>query len=196
MTGGQVSKNLDWKHCTATPRVVTLCGSTRFMDQFFKSGWAETLAGRIVFSVGVVIDDGEASAQLPNDHLGEHFGVKDLLDEVHFRKIDLSDEILVLNLDGYVGKSTQREMAYAMAQGKMVRFLEPEAGDDMLAARYADLKIQIDAFTEGRIAPLCVECDDAGEVFDVVPTPDGPSEVHGPCPKCDPTGGARQGETL
>ena len=184
---------MNWQHCTATPRVVTLCGSTRFMDQFFKSGWAETLAGRIVFSVGVVIDDGEAAAQLPNDHLGEHFGVKDLLDELHFRKIDLSDEILVLNLDGYIGKHTQREIAYAMATDKGVRFLEAHAGVRVIGERKDDICTQESEFRAGRIAPVCVACSDTGERFDVVPGPHGEGEeIHGPCPRCHPTGGATE----
>lgn len=146
---------LQWKHCTKPPVVVTLCGSTRFMDQFFKSGWEETLAGRIVLSVGVVVHEQEGpAAMLPNDHLGEHFGVKDLLDEIHFRKIDLSDEILVLNVDGYVGQSTQREIAYAMATGKKVRFLHEDLGEAMLEERGHAIAQQIAAFANGHI-PEC-----------------------------------------
>lgn len=149
-----VSRKLAWRHCQTPPRVVTLCGSTRFMDQFFRSGWEETLAGRLVFSVGVVMHDGEPGAQLPNDHLGEHFGVKDRLDEIHFRKIDLSDEILVLNCDGYIGKSTQREIAYALATGKKVRFLDEMAGDRVLGERARAIGWQITEFTHGRIPSI------------------------------------------
>lgn len=142
---------LAWKHCTKPPTVVTLCGSTRFMDQFFKSGWEETLAGRIVLSVGVVVRDEKLSSQLPNDHLGEHFGVKNLLDEIHFRKIDLSDEILVLNVDGYIGASTQREIAYALATDKLVRFLDEEAGERVMGERRHELAQQVSKFVIGQI---------------------------------------------
>ena len=103
--------DLAWEHCTEPPKVVCLCGSTRFMDEFFRTGWKETLRGRIVLSVGVVVDG-------KGPHQGEQHGVKDQLDELHFRKIDLADHILVLNVDGYVGASTQREIAYAMATDK------------------------------------------------------------------------------
>lgn len=144
-------KPFAWQHCTEPPKVVTLCGSTRFMDQFFRSGWKETLRGRIVLSVGVVVRDDESAAQLPNDHLGEHFGVKDLLDEIHFRKIDLSDHILVLNVDGYIGKSTQREMAYAIATGKPVHYLEPEAGERVMEERRHEIAAQVKAFESGEI---------------------------------------------
>ena len=146
--GTDVSSRLAWQHCTERPRVVTLCGSTRFMDEFFRSGWAETLAGRLVFSVGVVVDHpGDADG----GHVGEALGVKDQLDEIHFRKIDLSDEILVLNVDGYIGKSTQREIAYAIATGKGVRFLNPKDGEATLRERAHELGQQVAAFVEGRI---------------------------------------------
>lgn len=184
-----VSKKLAWGHCTTPPDVVTLCGSTRFMDQFFKSGWEETLKGNIVLSVGVVVRDEKLSSQLPNDHLGEHFGVKDLLDEIHFRKIDLSDAILVLNVDGYIGKSTQREMAYAIATHCDIRFLEPEAGERVMGERSHEIGAQVAAFVTGEIAPLCTACGDKGVVIDLTAAPE---PVEGPCPKCDPTQGARQ----
>jgi hypothetical protein len=100
------------------PKVVCLCGSTRFMETFFSAGWAETLQGRIVISVGVC-----AHAE---DHGGEALGedVKEMLDELHKRKIDLADEILVLNVGGYIGKSTSGEIAYAHDHGIPVRYLE------------------------------------------------------------------------
>lgn len=105
------------------PTVVTLCGSTRFMDQFFASGWDETLKGRIVLSVGVAkhMDTPDGG------HVGEALGPETCaaLDELHKRKIDLSDEILVLNVDGYVGHSTRGEIEYAIKTRKIVRWLEP-----------------------------------------------------------------------
>lgn len=100
------------------PTVVCLCGSTRFMQAFFDAGWAETLAGKIVLSIGV--------CKHAADHGGEALGpeVVALLDELHLRKIDLADEILILNVGGYIGESTGRELAYARAQNKPIRFLE------------------------------------------------------------------------
>jgi hypothetical protein len=99
------------------PTVVCLCGSTRFLDAFREANRTETLAGRIVLSVGM---------------FGHHEGldmdgpVKAMLDRLHLAKIDLADEVLILNLDGYIGESTRRELAYARETGKVVRFLEPE----------------------------------------------------------------------
>lgn len=90
------------------------------MDAFFDAGWSETLKGHIVLSVGVWREG-------PADHGGEWIGesVKEMLDELHKRKIDLSDEILVLNVGGYIGDSTRGEIEYAEKTGKPVRYLEP-----------------------------------------------------------------------
>ncbi len=108
--------------CPAKPKIVCLCGSTRFMDAFFGAGWRETMSGKIVLSVGVAkhiqTDDG--------GHVGEALGpdVCAFLDELHKRKIDLADEVLVLNVGGYIGESTRSEIEYARAHGKPVRYLE------------------------------------------------------------------------
>ena len=97
------------------PTTVCLCGSTRFRDAYLDAQRTETLAGRIVLTVGL---------------LGHHEGldmdgpVKAMLDELHLRKIDLADEILVLNVGGYIGESTRREIAYAKRKGKHIRWLE------------------------------------------------------------------------
>jgi hypothetical protein len=104
------------------PKIVCLCGSTRFMGAFFDAGWDETMKGNIVLSVGVAkhiqTDDG--------GHVGEALGqeVAARLDELHRRKIDLADEIFVLNVGGYIGKSTRSEIDYALAHNKPVRYLE------------------------------------------------------------------------
>ena len=105
----------------ARPTVVTLCGSTRFMDAFFEVGWQLTLQGKIVLSVGV--------CKHAEDHGGEALGgdVCERLDELHWRKIDLSDEVMVLNVGGYIGESTQAEIEYAERVGKRVLFLEDRA---------------------------------------------------------------------
>lgn len=103
----------------ARPLVVCLCGSTRFKGAFEHANRAETLAGNIVLSVGVF---GHAQATPPSDE------EKMLLDKLHLRKIDLADEILVVNVGGYVGDSTARELAYAINAGKTVRYLEPRSG--------------------------------------------------------------------
>jgi hypothetical protein len=98
------------------PRIVCLCGSVRFADTFYEANTRETLAGKIVLSVGCLGDRGCPS------HTDEE---KARLDELHLRKIDLADEVLMLNVGGYLGESSRRELAYAQAQGKDVRWWEP-----------------------------------------------------------------------
>ncbi len=51
--------------------------------------------------------------------------IKQMLDDLHKRKIDLADEALILNVGGYIGESTRSELEYAQAHSKRVRFWEP-----------------------------------------------------------------------
>lgn len=104
------------------PTIVCLCGSTRFWRAFQQAGLSETMAGRIVLSIGAASGtDDEHFGNLPRE---EYDRIKTMLDQLHMRKIDLCDEVLILNCDGYIGESTARELAYARKLGKVVRFLE------------------------------------------------------------------------
>lgn len=105
------------------PTIVCLCGSTRFMEAYQDANLEETLAGRIVLSVGC---NTKSDADLFGGKLpSEQAALKEQLDRLHKQKIDLADEILVLNVDGYIGESTRSEIAHAKAQGKTARYLEP-----------------------------------------------------------------------
>ena len=96
-------------------KIITLCGSTKFMDEFIAEQKRLTLEGYIVISVGLFGHSGD------NEVWSE--GTKEMLDEMHKRKIDLSDEIFVINVGGYVGSSTQSEIEYAKQTGKIVKYL-------------------------------------------------------------------------
>ncbi len=104
------------KTITPFPTIVCLCGSTRFFQVFQEATLKETLAGKIVLSVGC---DTKA-----DEHLALDANTKTKLDVLHLHKIDLADEILVLNVGGYIGESTRREIAYAAQQSKRIRWLE------------------------------------------------------------------------
>lgn len=105
------------------PPIVVLCGSTRFSHAFREANLRETLAGRIVLSIGCDMrSDADLFANLDEAAITR---IKTDLDELHKRKIDLADEVLVLNVGGYMGDSTQAEIAYAEGLGKPVRWLEP-----------------------------------------------------------------------
>lgn len=97
-------------------KVVTLCGSTRFKDQFMEAQKRLTLEGNIVISMGLFGHSGDDEVWAE--------GVKEMLDDMHRRKIDMADAIYVVNVGGYVGESTRREIEYARNHGKDVMYLE------------------------------------------------------------------------
>lgn len=103
------------------PKIVCLCGSTRFWQAFRDEGLRLTLQGVIVLSIGVCAPD---SITFAHPDSPETRLQKARLDVLHLHKIDLADEILVLNVGGYIGESTEREIVYAESLGKPVRYLE------------------------------------------------------------------------
>lgn len=108
-------------------KVITLCGSTRFRDAFLETQKKLTLEGNIVISVGLFghAGDSEVWEGMSEDTLTR---TKIMLDDMHKRKIDMADEIFVINVGGYIGQSTASEIAYARSTGKTVRYLE-ETGE-------------------------------------------------------------------
>ncbi len=104
-------------------KVITLCGSTRFKDAFMEANKRLTLAGNIVISVGLFGHAGDSEVWENMDE-GTLTRTKEMLDDMHKRKIDMADEIYVINVGGYIGDSTRSEIAYAKATGKGVRYLE------------------------------------------------------------------------
>ncbi len=99
--------------------VITLCGSTRFRDAFLEAQKRLTLEGNIVLSVGLFGHAGDDEVWTE--------GTKEMLDDMHKRKIDMADGIYVINVGGYIGESTRSEIEYALAAGKTVRYLEEKA---------------------------------------------------------------------
>lgn len=110
------------------PRIVCLCGSTRFIEQFATATWVLELQGAIVLGCTL----------LPmwfcgvRSHFAEATGTKEQRDWHHQRKIDLADEVLVLDIGGYIGESTRNEIAYAATLKKPVRYASQDA--ELLAA--------------------------------------------------------------
>ena len=103
--------------------VITLCGSTRFKDQFMEAQKKLTLEGNIVISVGLFGHSGDQEVWENMDE-GTLTKTKEMLDDMHKRKIDMADAIFVINVGGYVGSSTKSEIEYAIAHYKEVRYLE------------------------------------------------------------------------
>lgn len=93
--------------------IVTLCGSTKYKEDFYEVQKKLTLQGYIVISVGLF------------GHSGDDLcGLKEMLDDMHKCKIDIADEIFVINKNGYIGSSTKSEIEYAISKGKKVNYLE------------------------------------------------------------------------
>lgn len=97
-------------------KVVTLCGSTKFKDDFIREQKRLTLEGNIVISVGLFGHSGDDEVWTEN--------TKEMLDDMHKRKIDMADGIFVINKGGYIGLSTKSEIEYAIKTGKTVEYME------------------------------------------------------------------------
>ncbi len=96
------------------PEIVTLCGSTKFKEEYLKVMKELTLEGKIVIPVGLWGHSGDPITEEQ----------KKMLDELHLRKIDLADSIFVINPGRYIGESTKKEIKYALNKSKIVKYLE------------------------------------------------------------------------
>lgn len=113
------------------PQVICLCGSTRFYEEFQRASYELTMAGHIVLSVGFYWHDPAGQGEgvgLPDSEV-TRAAVKEGLDELHKRKIDMADSVMVVSDEaGYIGDSTRSEISYAIAHGKPVAFMHRAAG--------------------------------------------------------------------
>lgn len=108
------------------PRIVCLCGSSRFYDEFQQACYDQTMRGEIVLSIGFYPH--AAARHGHGEGVGHDSTQKIMLDELHKRKIDLADYVLVVSdISGYYGQSTDSEIRYALDHGKPVEFTEPAA---------------------------------------------------------------------
>lgn len=105
------------------PTIVVLCGSTRFSEAFQRANFLETLAGRIVLTIGCDMRSDEQLFACFSE--AERSRIKAELDQLHKRKIELADELLVLNVGGYVGESTRAEIEHGQRLGKRIRWWAP-----------------------------------------------------------------------
>lgn len=110
------------------PKVICICGSTKFADAHAIAKWEFEKAGKTLCLMinYLPIWYAEEQGWKGFHHFGEQSGLKEMLDELHLRKIDLADEIFVINKNGYIGESTKAEIDYANSQGKPVLYLEPQ----------------------------------------------------------------------
>lgn len=106
------------------PEIICMCGSTRFADLMAAISWEYEKLGKIVLRVNWVPQwYADKSGMKENDHIADQQGFKEILDNLHFRKIDMCDKVFVCDVNGYVGKSTTNEINYAISINKPMFFL-------------------------------------------------------------------------
>lgn len=119
--------------------IITICGSTRFADLMACISWEYEKLGKIVLRVNFVPDwYVEKEGWTESAHGAEQSGLKKVLDELHCRKIDMSDKVFVCNVKNYIGESTKNEIEYAVLVGKPIYYLEngePDAEIDDMAVK-------------------------------------------------------------
>ena len=113
------------------PKVIVLCGSSRFCDVMAVCAWLLEKKEQAI-TMGLHLLPIWYSKDLPDSHLAEHEGVATEMDELHKRKIDLADEIFVVNRGYYIGESTRSEIDYAIEKGLPIRYYEDDnIGDEV-----------------------------------------------------------------
>lgn len=100
------------------PRVVCLCGSLRFAEELAAE------RARLTLELAIVLAPEATDLAVSDPSLVRSLG------ELHLRRIDLADEVRIVNPGGYVGEATRREIAYAESLGKRVTYLHGPAADD------------------------------------------------------------------
>jgi hypothetical protein len=104
-----------------TNEKITLCGSSRFKEEFEKVNRELTLQGNVVYSLAI-FGHSDPIQQLTEEQ-------KILLDAVHFKKIDNSESVFVINVNGYIGESTRNEIEYAQKTNKKIYYYEELKGE-------------------------------------------------------------------
>lgn len=94
-------------------KVITLCGSTKFKNEFELANRYLTLKGNVVISLAFF--EQSEGVEITKEQA-------EMLGEIHFRKIDISDEIFVIDVGGYIGSSTRKEIEYALNNGKLIKY--------------------------------------------------------------------------
>lgn len=164
----------------AKPKIVCICGSSRFCDIAAVYAWKFEKEGKLALSMHLLPEwYAEETQKKERHHFAEQEGVRAVLDELHLRKIDLADEVFVINKGGYIGERTRIEIDYAREHGKPVSYLEL-VGADLLSMTHREEQARSDfRSTRFKESPLIRK---ALEQFKSEITPN-PGEVT-PCLLC------------
>ena len=114
------------------PKIVTLCGSSKYCDIMAVCAWfIERDEKAITMGLHLLPRWYPIKAE---SHIAEMEGVAEAMDKLHLSKIDISDEIFVVNFDDYIGDSTRGEIEYTMKLNKPIRwFTHDTIGDKVMA---------------------------------------------------------------
>jgi hypothetical protein len=146
------------KQHTGIPTIVCLCGSTKFYQQYVQANFDFTMQGKIVLSVGFYH---HALGEAHGETVGITPAEKGFLDELHKRKIDLADEVFVINVGGYIGDSTRSEIEYARLLHKPITYLYPNYLSTLDRECDADPKI-LENIRKEAGAEICYICLEIG----------------------------------
>ena len=124
------------------PKIVVLCGSSRFVDIMAVCAWLIERDENAI-AMGLHLLPQWYGENIP-DHLAEHEGVAEAMDELHLRKIDLADEIFVVNFEDYIGDSTHREICYTQKIGKKIRWYSHDQIGKKVNAIISALSVPLD----------------------------------------------------
>lgn len=119
----QLAPSRDVTPGEGSPQTICLSGSSRFIGEMAVVAWELEKRGHVTMHCNLL----PGWYTQTSHHLAEEQGVAERLDAVHLRKIDLADELLVIDIAGYIGESTRREIDYATSRGKRVVYLSNDA---------------------------------------------------------------------
>ncbi len=124
MSGGVVSDDSAMARYMVAdkPKIITLCGSTRFTGEMLREAWRLTIAGNIVIHWNIL----EGKEAFSHGAEREGGNVKEIIDALYLHKVAMADEVRVINVDGYVGESTTSEVRHGLKLGKHITWLEPD----------------------------------------------------------------------
>lgn len=94
-------------------KIVTICGSMKFKDKMMEVAKDLEIKSKYIVIQCVYCDDRISKEE------------QEILAKIHYNKIEISDAIYVINVNGYIGNSTAKEIEYAKKLGKEVLYLEP-----------------------------------------------------------------------
>ena len=118
------------------PKIVVLCGSSKFVDIMAVCAWLIEREEKAI-TMGLHLLPAWYP-DCPDDHLAEHEGFADEMDSLHLKKIDLADEVFIINFNDYIGSSTENEIKYAKAKGIKLRWFTHDTIGEMVNEMFVE----------------------------------------------------------